>query len=175
MVWTKWLTSWRWPQVLQKELSLRLILEREDESKSLWLGQQSSQRWKNFSSRPHQSWSGSLGQVLFTPSFPLDHHERLHDAHNLQQVGPKVDNFWLTPCTSKFTKTFNECDFVPTMTVEGQSVTGSPDARCVHLWSPRSEVQISGRSNRIQCCLQLATAATFLRKTLCCPGTMTRK
>ena len=39
----------------------------------------------------------------------------------------------------------------------------------------RSEVQISGRSNQTQCCQRLATAATFLRKELCCPGAMTRR
>ena len=43
------------------------------------------------------------------------------------------------------------------------------------LWSGRSEVQISGRSNRTQCCQRLATAATFLRKELCCPGATTRR
>ena len=31
------------------------------------------------------------------------------------------------------------------------------------------QVQISGRSNLTQCCQRLATAATFLRKELCCP------
>ena len=39
----------------------------------------------------------------------------------------------------------------------------------------RSEVQISGLSNRTECCQQLATAATFLRKELCCTGAMTRR
>ena len=32
----------------------------------------------------------------------------------------------------------------------------------------RPEVRISGWLNRTQCCQQLATAATFLRKELCC-------
>ena len=32
-----------------------------------------------------------------------------------------------------------------------------------------------GRSNRTQCCQGLATAATLLRKKLCCPGAMTRR
>ena len=32
-----------------------------------------------------------------------------------------------------------------------------------------------GRSNPTQCCQQLATAATFLRKELCYPGAMTRR
>ena len=32
-----------------------------------------------------------------------------------------------------------------------------------------------GRSNRTQCCQRLATAATFLRKELCCPGAMTQR
>ena len=45
----------------------------------------------------------------------------------------------------------------------------------VRPWSGRSEVQISGRSNRTQCCLRLATVATFLRMELCCPGAMTRR
>ena len=31
------------------------------------------------------------------------------------------------------------------------------------LWSGRSEIQISGRSNRTQRCKRLATAATFFR------------
>ena len=30
-------------------------------------------------------------------------------------------------------------------------------------------------TNRTQCCQRLATAATFLRKKLCCPGAMTRR
>ena len=41
------------------------------------------------------------------------------------------------------------------------------------LWSWRFEVQILGRSNRTQCCQRLTTAATFLRKELCCLGAMT--
>ena len=45
----------------------------------------------------------------------------------------------------------------------------------VRLWRSRSEVQISAQSNRTQCCQRLATAATFLRKKLCCPGAMTRR
>ena len=45
----------------------------------------------------------------------------------------------------------------------------------VRLWSGRSWVQISGRSNRRQCRQRLATAATFLWKELCCPGAMTRR
>ena len=45
----------------------------------------------------------------------------------------------------------------------------------VRLWSGRSEVQNSGRSNRTQCCQRLATAATFLQKELCCPGAMMRR
>ena len=43
----------------------------------------------------------------------------------------------------------------------------------VGLWSWRSEVQISIRSNRTQCCQRFATAAKFLPKELCCPGAMT--
>ena len=39
----------------------------------------------------------------------------------------------------------------------------------------RSEVQISGRSNRTHYCQRLATAATFLQKKLCCPCVMTRR
>ena len=38
-----------------------------------------------------------------------------------------------------------------------------------------AEIQISGRSNRTQCCQRLATAAAFLQKELCCPGTMLRR
>ena len=45
----------------------------------------------------------------------------------------------------------------------------------VRLWSGRSEVQISGRSNRTQCCQRLATAAIFLQKKLCCLVAMTRR
>ena len=33
---------------------------------------------------------------------------------------------------------------------------------CVRLWSKRSEVQISGGSNRTLCCQRLAIAATFI-------------
>ena len=40
--------------------------------------------------------------------------------------------------------------------------------------SGRSEVQVSGRSNRAQCCLQLANGTTFLQRELCCPGAMMR-
>ena len=43
------------------------------------------------------------------------------------------------------------------------------------LWSGRSEVQISGRSSQAQCCQQLATAVTFLRKELCSQGAIMRK
>ena len=39
----------------------------------------------------------------------------------------------------------------------------------------RSEVQISGQSNRTQCCQRFATAATILQKKLCYPGAMTRR
>ena len=35
-----------------------------------------------------------------------------------------------------------------------------------------AEIQISGRSNRTQCCQRLATAAVFFQKELCCPGAM---
>ena len=35
--------------------------------------------------------------------------------------------------------------------------------------------QISDRANRTQCCQRLATAATFLRMKLRCPGAMTRR
>ena len=45
----------------------------------------------------------------------------------------------------------------------------------VRPWSGRSEVQISGRSNRTQRCQRLAPAATFLQKKLCCLGAMTRR
>ena len=45
----------------------------------------------------------------------------------------------------------------------------------VRLRIGRSEVQISGRSNWSQCCQRLATAATFLGKELCCPGSMIRR
>ena len=45
----------------------------------------------------------------------------------------------------------------------------------VSLWSERSEVQILGWSNWIQCWQRLATAATFLQKKLCCQGSMSRK
>ena len=38
----------------------------------------------------------------------------------------------------------------------------------LRLWSGSCKVQISGRSNRTQCCQRLATAATF-QKELCCP------
>ena len=39
----------------------------------------------------------------------------------------------------------------------------------------RTEVQISDRSNSTQSCQQLATAATFLRKKLCCQDTITTR
>ena len=45
----------------------------------------------------------------------------------------------------------------------------------IFLWSGRSKVQISDRSNRTQCCQRLATVATLLRIELCCPGAMTRR
>ena len=43
--------------------------------------------------------------------------------------------------------------------------------RC--LWSGRSKVYISDRSNRTQCCQRLATVALFLRKKLHYPGAIT--
>ena len=53
-------------------------------------------------------------------------------------------------------------------------VSSTPPLR-VRFWSGRSEVQISGRSNRTHCCQRLATAATYLRKEPCCSGTITRR
>ena len=52
---------------------------------------------------------------------------------------------------------------------------GEPLATLCPIWSGRSEVQISGQSNRTQCCQRLATAATFLRKELRCLDAMTRR
>ena len=49
---------------------------------------------------------------------------------------------------------------------------GQGRPRGLHLWS---EVQISGWSNRTQCCQRFATAAIFLRKKLGWLGTMTRR
>ena len=45
----------------------------------------------------------------------------------------------------------------------GRAVTHSRSLEFeISLWSERSEVQISGRLNRIQCYQRLATAAAFL-------------
>ena len=43
------------------------------------------------------------------------------------------------------------------------------------LWSGRSKVQITARSNRRQSCQRFATAATFFRKEPYCLGPMTRR
>ena len=45
--------------------------------------------------------------------------------------------------------------------------------RC--LWSERSEIQISGPSNRKKGFQRFATAAIFLRNELCCLGALTRR
>ena len=67
---------------------------------------------------------------------------------------------------------FNFHEFLASLILLNRPV-GRAVTRC--LWSGRSEVQISGRSNRARCYQRLATAATFLRKELCCPGAMTRR
>ena len=61
--------------------------------------------------------------------------------------------------------------FFQSLRCTGQSVK----RQRVSLWSGSSEVRISGRSNRTQCCQWLAYAAIFLRRKLCCPGAMTRR
>ena len=52
-----------------------------------------------------------------------------------------------------------------------------PVGRAVTHSSLEREVrgQLSGQSNRTQCCQWLATAATFLQKKLCCSGAMTQR
>ena len=50
-----------------------------------------------------------------------------------------------------------------------------PVGRAKTLCSGRSEVETSDQSNQTQCFQRLATAATFLRKELCCPGAMTQR
>ena len=48
-------------------------------------------------------------------------------------------------------------------------------AEVVRLWNKKSVAQASGQSSRTQCCQRLATAATFLRKKLCCLQATTRR
>ena len=72
---------------------------------------------------------------------------------------------WVTPSTLRLNKKLVQSTRPASCSSSNAFVSGTGG----------SEVQISCRSNRTQCCQRLATVASFLRKELGCPGAMTRR